>query len=134
LPGVHWLLVIVAATGCSACQTPPPECTTTPLDTSCSPQYMPLFTNIYTNMIQPDCGSNKGSCHGNNGDSGLSFADSATAHQSLVDRINLTSLECSELIVRTHDTGQDYSMPPDSPLAEAERCALLQWVAAGAPP
>jgi hypothetical protein len=131
---VQRVLFMVALTGCSACETPPPECTTTALDPACLPQYQPTFQNVYSNTIQQDCGSSEGSCHGSSdSDSGLSFADAPTAYQALVDHVKAGDAACSELVVRTHDTGQDYSMPPDEPLGESERCALLQWVLAGTP-
>jgi len=88
---------------------------------------------VYSNTIQPDCGSSENSCHGRNGESGLSFVDAATAYTSLVSRVKAGDARCSELIVRTHDTGEDYSMPPDEPLSESERCSLLKWVLMGTP-
>lgn len=116
------------------CETPAPECTTTELDASCLPQYQPTFQNVFTNTIVADCGSDKGNCHGpGNSESGLSFANATQAYQSLTSVVKPGSPECSELIVRTHDTGQDYTMPPDRALGESERCALLQWVLAGTP-
>lgn len=124
------LLILVLA----GCETPPPACTSTPLDTQCAPLYTPdTFSKVYSMTIQPDCGSSKGSCHGNGSESGLSFADATTAYDGLVAHVKAGDATCSELIVRTHDVGQDYSMPPDSPLSEAERCALLKWVEMGTP-
>jgi hypothetical protein len=37
------------------------------------------------------------------------------------------------MIVRTDSPGASYQMPPGDPLGVAERCALIQWVRAGAP-
>jgi hypothetical protein len=127
------MLFIASLTACAACETPAPECTTTVLDDQCLPQYQPTFQNVFSNTIAADCGSDKGSCHGPNGEAGISFANAATAYQNLTMHVKPGSPECSELIVRTHDTGEDYSMPPDQPLGESERCALLQWVLAGTP-
>lgn len=126
-------VLFIAALAAAGCETPPPECTSTELDTSCAPLYQPTFQNVFSNTIAADCGTDKGTCHGPNGEAGVSFANAAIAYQNLTMHITPGSPECSELIVRTHDTGEDYSMPPDSPLSEAERCALLQWVLAGAP-
>ncbi len=125
------VLIAALVTG-SGCETPPPECTTRTLDTACQPQYQPTFQNVFSNTIAADCGSSRGSCHGPNGEGG-SFANATQAYQALVANVKPGNPECSELIVRTHDTGEDYSMPPDSPLSESERCALLQWVIAGTP-
>lgn len=128
---VSLLSLIVA---CAGCETPPPTCTSTALDEQCQPLYTPdSFTKVYSFTIQPDCGSDKGSCHGANGEASISFADPVSAYQGLVDRVKAGDPTCSELIVRTHDTGQDYSMPPDSPLSASERCALLKWVQMGTP-
>jgi hypothetical protein len=124
-------LVLLAAI--AGCETPPPACTTTTLDEQCQPLYTPdTFAKVYSFTIQPDCGSSKGSCHGANSDT-ISFADAPTAYQNLVETVKAGDPTCSELIVRTHDTGQDYSMPPDSPLEPSERCSLLKWVQMGTP-
>jgi hypothetical protein len=127
-----FLTAVVLLGGCP--QTPPPTCTTTGLDMACLPQYSPTFSNVYTNTIMVDCGSSRGACHSASGDANLSFADAPTAYQTLVDRVDPGNPACSELIVRTHDTGQDYTMPPGGALGASERCALLQWVIAGTPP
>jgi hypothetical protein len=128
---VRTLLFITVLGACG--ETPPPECTTTTLDATCLPQYQPTFQNVFTNTIVADCGTDKGTCHGPNGEAGISFANAATAYQSLTAHVKAGDPMCSELIVRTHDTGQDYSMPPDQPLGESERCAIYQWVLAGTP-
>lgn len=116
----------------SGCWTPP-ECTTVTLDTACLPQYVPTFDNVFENTLKNDCGSGKGSCHANNGDGEMSLADPETAYASLLAKVNPENPRCSELIVRTHEEDEGYSMPPGLFLAESERCALLQWVQAGAP-
>lgn len=128
------VLFITALAVSAGCETPPPACTTTELDDQCLPLYTPdTFTKVYSFTIQPDCGSSKGSCHGANGEAALAFDDPATAYAGLVGRVEAGNAACSELIVRTHDLDQDYTMPPDSPLEESERCALLKWVQMGTP-
>ena len=43
------------------------------------------------------------------------------------------SLAAHELIkVRIESDDSDFQMPPGSPLGAAERCAIIQWVEAGA--
>jgi len=112
---------------------PPPTCTTTAIDLACAPLYMPTFTNVFENTLKMDCGSTRGACHSASGDGDMSLANVDTAYQSLLDgRINAGDPVCSELIVRTHDLGTDYQMPPGASISAAERCALVQWVAAGA--
>ena len=125
--------LVLLLTVLAACETPAPECTSTALDETCLPQYTPTFANVYSNTISADCGTSQGACHSANGEANLSFADAPTAYQNLVKNVKAGDPACSALIVRTHDTGEDYTMPPDSPLGESERCALLQWVIAGTP-
>lgn len=131
---MHRVLFITVLGACAGCETPPPVCTATALDEQCQPLYTPdTFAKVYSFTIQPDCGSSKGSCHGANGEATISFADATSAYEGLVKHVKAGDATCSELIVRTHDTGQDYSMPPDSPLSDSERCSLLKWVLAGTP-
>jgi hypothetical protein len=127
----RWCLVAaVLASGCPS--EPPPACTT--IDLTCTPQYVPTFDNVYANTLQMDCGSARSGCHSATGQGDMSLANPATAYAELLDgRVIPLDPACSELIVRTHDQGRDYSMPPGRGLAAAERCALVQWVAAGAP-
>ena len=128
--GLSFLVAAVVLAGCPS--EPPPTCTTVALD--CAPQYVPTFDNVYANTLVADCGSTRGGCHARGGDGEISFADPATAHAALLaGYVTPGDAACSEMIVRTHDVGQAYSMPEGAPLAEAERCALAQWVAAGAP-
>ena len=53
--------------------------------------------------------------------------------QAPVDAWNWTQRNMY-IIVRTNGIGTTYQMPPGAPLSdEHERCALIQWVANGAP-
>lgn len=113
---------------------PPPACTTEAIDTSCGSLYVPTFDNVYANTLQMGCGASRSSCHAASGEGGMSLADPATAHASLLaGRVTPSDPTCSELIVRTHGIGTDYQMPPGGVLGSSERCALVKWVAAGAP-
>jgi hypothetical protein len=125
------LVAAVLAGGCPSPE-PPPACTI--VDLGCTPQYVPTFDNVYANTLRMDCGSARGACHSASGEGGLSLADPETAHAELLaGRVTPGDPACSETIVRTQDHGKDYSMPPGGALVAAERCALVQWVAAGAP-
>lgn len=127
---VPWPAFALCLAGCPA--EPPPACTT--VDLTCMPQYVPTFDNVYANTLTMECGSGRSGCHAAMGQGEISFADPQTAHaQLLAGRVTPGDPACSELIVRTHAPGTDYEMPPGAPLAPAERCALVQWVAAGAP-
>ena len=128
-----WLAALSAAlAGCPA-EDDPPACIA--VETSCTPLYIPTFTNVYNSTLQRVCGPTLGACHSATGAGGMSFADPATAHASLLDgRVTPGDPGCSELIVRTDSPGKAYEMPPQAPLGAAERCSLIQWVQAGASP
>ena len=126
-----WLAVWLAAlAGCP--DAGPPACAA--VETSCTPLYMPTFDNVFNNTLKSGCGSQLGSCHSAGGAGKMSLADPAAAYASLLaGRVTAGDPGCSEMIVRTVATGADYQMPPGTALGAAERCSLIQWVAAGAP-
>ena len=126
-----WLAVLLAAlAGCP--EDGPPACVT--VETSCTPLYAPTFDNVFNNTLKGGCGSMIGSCHSASGAGKMSLADPAAAYASLLDgRVTPGDPGCSELIVRTDVSGKSYQMPPSTNLGAAERCSLIQWVAAGAP-
>jgi hypothetical protein len=113
------------------------------VDLTCAPGYVPTFDNVYNNTLSKSCGNDKTSCHSAAGHmAGLVFADEATAYTDLLDKSGIDPTRhrvvpgdaaCSLMIVRTDSPGKDYQMPPGDPLSAVERCALVQWVAAGAP-
>jgi len=127
-------LVAVLAAGLTAgCTDSPPACIT--VDTSCAPLYAPTFDNVYTMTLQNTCGSQRASCHSAVGlQGGMSFQDPQHAYAALLaGRVMPGNPGCSLMIVLTDSPGASYQMPPGDPLTEPERCALIQWVLAGAP-
>ena len=131
------LLVGVLAGLCGCPSEPPPECLSVAPDTACAPGYVPTFTNVYKNTLQPNCGYMDGSCHSASGRAGgLSFQDQDTAYAGLLNgiRVKPGNPTCSEMIVRATSPGKDYQMPPGDALSEPEQCALVQWVQMGAMP
>jgi hypothetical protein len=129
----RWLALGVAGlVGCSA--DPPPACIA--VDTSCAPAYAPTFDNIYTMTLRGTCGSQSASCHSEVGmQGGMSFQDQQHAFDALrAGRVMPGNPGCSKMIVRTDSPGAPYQMPPGDPVSEQVRCALIQWVAAGAAP
>ena len=127
-------MYLAAALLLGACTEPPPVCTTVAIDPTCAPLYTPTFDEVYARTLKTGCGSIRNSCHSANGDGGMSLADPATAYASLLNgRVMPGDPTCSEMIVRTHGLGTDYQMPPGGALGASERCALVRWVAAGAP-
>jgi len=130
---MRWFLLFALA-GCPGDD--PPACIE--VDLSCQPLYTPTFDNVYANTLVTSCGSQRSSCHsavGHKGD--MSFETEDKAYEALLDpardRVVPGDPGCSEMVVRTSSPGESYQMPPGSPLAENERCALIQWVNAGAP-
>lgn len=120
------VIALVALAGCPS--EPPPACTT--VDVTCAPLYEPTFANVHANTLAEGCGGDRSSCHA---DGDLSFADPDTAHAALIERyVKPGDASCSEMIVRVVGVGKDYQMPPGDPLDDAEACALVQWVQAGA--
>ena len=131
---MRWLSLpaVLLLGGCPS--DPPPACTTVAIDTSCAPGYMPTFDNVFIETINIGCGSRSGACHSARGAGGMNLSDPATAYASLLDgHVTPGDPACSEIIVRTHGIGEDYQMPPGAALDAPERCALVKWVAAGAP-
>ncbi|MDX2092848.1 MAG: c-type cytochrome domain-containing protein [Kofleriaceae bacterium] len=127
--------LFAAALGLLAgCKDSPPACTSVAIDLDCATQYSPSFDNVYLNTIDKRCGTRDGSCHSASGDADLSFATREAAYASLLaGHVMPGDPACSELIVRTLEAGTDYAMPPETPLSELDRCALVKWVNAGAP-
>jgi hypothetical protein len=128
---MRWLFMLLASAGCPSDD--PPACIE--VDLTCAPLYVPTFDNVYANTLTDGCGSQRVACHsaaGNKG--GMSLEDPETAHAALLvaGRVKPGDASCSEIIVRVHSIGESFQMPPGSPLSEAERCALTQWVQDGA--
>jgi len=129
-----WFVAALAAVPVAGCAAdPPPSCVA--VDTTCAPLYAPTFDNVYTKTLRDTCGSARSSCHSAAGkQGGMSFEDEAHAYAALrAGRVVPGDPGCSKLIVRTDSPGAGYQMPPGDPLGEPERCALIQWVQAGAP-
>jgi len=130
--GQLWLVTALAGllTGCPS--DPPPSCIT--VETSCAPEYVPTFDNVYTLTLRETCGSQRASCHSAAGkQGGMSFEDEQHAFDALrAGRVMPGDPGCSKMIVRTDSPGAAYQMPPGDPLREGVRCALVQWVEAGA--
>ena len=134
-----WWFVLALACACT--NNSPPACIT--VDTSCAPLYPPSFDNVYNNTLSVSCGSTNTSCHANAEVlSGMSFADEPTAYSELLMkskfdpshyRVDPGDPSCSVMIVRTDSPGAPYQMPIGTALGSSERCALIQWVQAGAP-
>ncbi len=131
------LLVMVSTlsltVGCA--KEDPSPCVEFVQPSDCLPEYEPTFQNIYERTILQRCAIGGGSCHLASGArGGLVLEGLETAHEALVAQglVVAADPECSVLIDRLERVGQPGLMPPGSPLTEAERCAVTQWVRAGA--
>ncbi len=121
---------VVLVTLLAGCGDPPLECAV--VDLSCTPQYEPTFDNVYANTIDPDC--NSGACHDAVAPKGgLDMSEIETAYAGLLDgRVDPADLECSEMIARLFTDEPAWHMPRGKTLSDSEKCAVAQWVAAGA--
>ncbi len=124
------------ASGCG-----PAETTSTcvqGLDLACAPLYEPTFDQIYTRTLKPTCAISGASCHASEGAmGGLVFADADGAYAALLGqggakpRVVAGDAACS-LVIERVDATDSKVMPPGAPLADAERCAIAQWIQNGA--
>jgi len=128
------VLVVAALAALPGC--PDDELTCVDVDLTCQPLYPPTFDNVFANTFMPKCGTPGSTCHSAEGHrAGLILDDRDEAYRLLLmnDRVIPGEPSCSILIERIHAASPRLQMPPGRRLSEPERCALLQWVAAGAP-
>jgi hypothetical protein len=119
-----------------------PQCLgTNQADVACLPLYPAEFPEIFQRTLNATCASAGVSCHGQDGKmGGLVFVNMADSYDALLGRTGSAQRvmpgdpACSELMVRLDSPGQEWSMPPGTPLDERARCAIRRWIAAGAPP
>jgi hypothetical protein len=107
------------------------------VDTSCDPLYEPTFENVYNNTLAVSCAVGNGTCHTSDGQAtagGLAFTSQDAAYDALENgRVEAGDASCSLIVERIAATDDADVMPPGSPLSEAERCSIIQWIEAGAP-
>lgn len=130
--------VVVLSAGCALPACGEPELTCATVDLTCAPLYAPTFENVYANTLAMKCGDDRSACHSEAGRAGgLSLADAATAYAELTDpaagRIVAGDVSCGHLIARLYTDEAELVMPSGAALGDSERCAIAQWIAAGAP-
>jgi hypothetical protein len=108
------------------------------VDPACTPLYAPTWDNVFANTLHPKCGTGGGACHeGTGARAGLRLDDYDLAYQSLTapgkPYVDVNDVACSEVIERIYASSSELRMPRGSSLPDAERCAIAQWVLAGAP-
>ncbi len=111
---------------------PPARCTT--VDTACTPTYEPSFDQIFSRVLRPTCAKGESTCHSSKGrQGGLSFEDADVAYGELMQSsVRAGDAACSELMVRLESDDPYERMPPPAAIPEADRCAIVQWIQAGA--
>jgi len=131
----QWPIILFALSALSSCGDQ--SACLEPLDLDCAPLYEPTFENVHSITFSGKCALGGTSCHGGSGNKGgLSISSNIdTAYDALMagGRIDLIQPECSILLSRILSNNIGNVMPPGNPLQEAERCAIKQWIAAGAP-
>jgi hypothetical protein len=122
-------LTTTAAIGCSS-QGQASACTT-PASTACAPLYDPTYEQIFTRTLKPTCAAGGTSCH-SAGKGGFLIDDIDATYARISERLTPSKPECSLVVDRLYSTETGYAMPPGAQLTEAERCSIVQWIAAGA--
>lgn len=131
------LFLALAAPLVCSCGAEPSTCVEA-LDLSCKPLYAPTFDQVYAHTLAATCAQSGASCHAAAGaQGGLVLDDPDVAYARLTeggaDALVLPGdAACSPLVARIEATDAARVMPPGSPLAAAERCAVEQWIQDGA--
>jgi hypothetical protein len=127
---------LVLASGCGT-EDPTQACVQS-LDLTCAPLYDPTFDQVFTRTLKPTCALSGASCHAAEGAmGGLVLTDADSAYAALLGqdggkgRVVAGDAACS-LIIERLDATDARVMPPGAPLADAERCAVAQWIQNGA--
>jgi hypothetical protein len=132
---VAFVVPSVALSACASSDSSPPAPACVTVDRACAPAYEPTFDNIFTKTLQPSCALAGSSCHASAGQKGgLALDNVDTAYRLLMQnqRAIAKDPECSVLARRLQSTDTAVMMPPGLALAQAERCAIIQWMARGA--
>lgn len=123
--------------GCGGESAPPSTCVAG-LDRTCAPLYTPTFDQVYARTLKPTCALSGASCHASEGAmGGLVFADPDAAYAALLGQegnkahVVAGDAACSSIVERLSAPSATV-MPPGAPLADAERCAVIQWIEDGA--
>ena len=132
--------LVCSGLACDGGDTDPEECIDSVPPAGCAPPYPPDFHHVYQNTLIPGCASGGGACHELEAARGaLGFGDENATHQTLVSpasgrpTVIPGDANCSLLTVRMETSDPTLLMPPGYQLSTAERCAVAEWVRAGAP-
>jgi len=131
----------------TACTNDPPAATEAclaMLPPTCAPEVNPKYADIYANILATRCGGTSAGtgCHGAQGRRGnLGFNDIDEAYEELLGhgtggqaRVLPGDPECSVLMERLETDDTAKRMPyMAAQLSAGARCAIQQWIEAGAP-
>ena len=109
----------------------------------CAPLFPPTFDRLYEELFtgldgQSGCAAGGSVCHADaeasGAGGGMVFSgDRDAVHASVSMFIEAGDPSCGPLSVRVHTDDASIRMPPgDEGLADGARCALAQWIEAGA--
>lgn len=131
-------LVIALAACAPSCSDPTLSCVEGVDFASCAPLYAPTFENVYANTVERKCSTGGRACHSAAGaQGGLVLEGEERAYRSLTAAARYVTpgaAACSELVERLYADDPSLLMPRGARLADAEACAIGQWVERGAPP
>jgi len=111
------------------------------LSLDCKPLYdPPIYQTIFDRTLHPTCASGSGTCHTSDAaKGGLVFENADAAYALLLGttdgrkRVLAGDPACSLVMIRLSSGDPAVHMPPGTTfLPDAERCAIAQWIAAGA--
>ncbi len=131
----------IAIASCTSHTDPAPLACVSGLSLACKPLYdPPVYQTIFDKTLHPTCATGTGTCHTSDAAmGGLVFQDADAAYALLLGttdgkkRVLPGDAACSLLMIRIDSTDPNVHMPrgPNS-LLDAEKCAIAQWIAAGA--
>ena len=131
----------IAVAGCGS--DPPPDQNHTcveNLNTDCSELLYdpPVYSTIYSKILQPKCATGSG-CHSADvAMGGLAVTDADQTYDALlgikggVKRVIPRDAACSPLMVRLESRDPNFVMPRGDRLTEPALCVFVQWIKQGA--
>jgi Planctomycete cytochrome C len=143
--GTRWFVLLVSA-ALFACAGVDDDATTIAcvesLPENCTASIPVNYASIYDKALRSYCGSigSGTNCHGPSGNKGgLSLYDPSGSYAELLGmndgraRVLPGDAKCSVLMERLETSNPQYRMPLGGELPAGLRCAIQQWIEAGAP-
>lgn len=129
-------VALASSSGCSGTNDDPaaPVCIDAGIDPTCTPAYEPTWDALFTKTFKPGCAFSGVSCHAAKGHQGnLNFEDIDAAYTDVTHgKVVPGKPECSTIVHRIVSTDGNERMPPAAALSAGEKCAIAQWITAGA--